>query len=144
MDAKSVKARRDQGRLIVSKMNIDLHNHVIPPAVVDALTRDPARYGTGIEEQDGKRYFNVHGRYAELQPAFYDIDAKVEWMDRSGIDIAGISVGPPIYFYCLQSGDRPRSREARQRRHRADGREASGALARDGAPADAGPGCRDR
>jgi aminocarboxymuconate-semialdehyde decarboxylase len=82
-------------------MNIDLHNHVVPPAIVEALRRDPERYGTGIEERDGKRYFNVHGRYAELQPAFYDIDAKIEWMDRSGIDVAGISVGPPIYFYNL-------------------------------------------
>ena len=82
-------------------MNIDLHNHVVPPAVVEALQRDPARYGTGIEDRDGKRWFNVHGRFAELQPAFYDIDAKIEWMDRSGVDIAGISVGPPIYFYNL-------------------------------------------
>ena len=57
-------------------MNIDLHNHVVPPAVVDALTRNPARYGTGIEEHGGKRYFNVHGRYAELQAAFYDVDGK--------------------------------------------------------------------
>ena len=84
-------------------MNIDLHNHVVPPAIVDALTRNPARYGTGVEEKDGKRYFNVHGRIAELQRTFYDADAKVEWMDRSRIDIAGISVGPPIYFYDLSA-----------------------------------------
>jgi aminocarboxymuconate-semialdehyde decarboxylase len=82
-------------------MNIDLHNHVIPPTVVDALTRDPQRFGMSIEEKGGKRYFNSHGRLAELEPAFYDADAKVEWMDRVGLDIAAISVGPPIYFYWL-------------------------------------------
>ena len=82
-------------------MNIDLHNHVIPPTIVDALTRNPTRYGMNIEEKDGKRYFNSHGRPAELQKVFYDADAKVEWMDRNKLDIAAISVGPPIYFYWL-------------------------------------------
>ena len=37
----------------------------------------------------------------ELVADFYDVDAKFEWMDRKGIDIAAISVGPPIYFYWL-------------------------------------------
>lgn len=82
-------------------MNIDLHNHVIPPSVVDAIARNPDRYGTRIEEKDGKRWFNSHGRLAELQKVFYDADAKVEWMDENQLDIAAISVGPPIYFYNL-------------------------------------------
>jgi aminocarboxymuconate-semialdehyde decarboxylase len=81
--------------------NIDLHNHVIPPAIVDAIARDPERFGTKIEEKDGKRYFNNHGRMTELLADFYDVDAKLAWMDRQGIDIAAISVGPPIYFYWL-------------------------------------------
>jgi aminocarboxymuconate-semialdehyde decarboxylase len=82
-------------------MNIDLHNHVVPPTVVEALAKHPERYGMGIEEKDGKRWFNSHGRLAELAPVFYDADAKVEWMDRNQLDIAAISVGPPIYFYWL-------------------------------------------
>ena len=82
-------------------MNIDLHNHVIPTTVVDAIARDPKCYGTSIEEKDGTRYFNSHGRLAELQPVFYDADAKVAWMDENNLDIAAICVGPPIYFYWL-------------------------------------------
>src|SRR5918912_1468440 len=82
-------------------MNIDLHNHVIPPTIVSALERNPKRFGTSIDEKDGKRWFNSHGRPAELQKAFYDADAKVAWMDENEIDIAAISVGPPIYFYWL-------------------------------------------
>jgi aminocarboxymuconate-semialdehyde decarboxylase len=81
--------------------SIDLHNHVIPPAIVDAITRKPDRFGMKFEEKGGKRYFNAHGRMAELLPEFYDIDAKVAWMDRKGLDIAAISVAPPIYFYWL-------------------------------------------
>lgn len=82
-------------------MNIDLHNHVIPSTVVEAIRRDPERFGTRIDEKDGKLYFNSHGRMTELLPTFCDADAKVEWMDRNQLDIAAISVGPPIYFYWL-------------------------------------------
>ncbi|MGZ5122597.1 MAG: amidohydrolase family protein [Burkholderiales bacterium] len=82
-------------------MNIDLHNHVIPPTVVAALERNPTRYGMSIDDKDGKRYFNSHGRPAELQKVFYDADAKIAWMDENKLDIAAISVGPPIYFYWL-------------------------------------------
>src|SRR6185436_12719463 len=53
--------------------------------------------------KDGKRWFNSHGRPAELQPGFYDADAKVEWMDKNKVDIAAISVGPPIFFYWLSA-----------------------------------------
>jgi aminocarboxymuconate-semialdehyde decarboxylase len=82
-------------------MNYDLHNHVIPPTVIDAISRNPERFGTRIEEKGGKRYFDAHGRMTELLPSFYDVEAKIAWMDRTGLDVAAISVGPPIYFYGL-------------------------------------------
>lgn len=84
-------------------MNIDLHNHVIPPTMIAALERDPDRFGLKIEDKDGKRYFNAHGKLAELQQTFYDADAKVAWMDKVGMDISVLSVGPPIYFYHLSA-----------------------------------------
>lgn len=83
-------------------MNIDLHNHVIPETVIAAIARSPDRYETRIDVKDGKRWFNSHGRLAELQDVFYDADAKVAWMDENRLDIAAISVGPPIYFYNLK------------------------------------------
>ena len=80
----------------------DLHNHVIPPAVVDAIARNPENFGTRIEERDGKRYFDSHGLMTELLPTFCDVEAKIAWMDRVKLDVAAISVGPPIYFYWLK------------------------------------------
>jgi aminocarboxymuconate-semialdehyde decarboxylase len=82
--------------------NFDLHNHVIPETVIQAIRREPEKFSTKIEEKDGKRYFDAHGRLAELLPEFHDADAKVAWMDRVGLDVAAISVGPPIYFYGLK------------------------------------------
>ena len=84
-------------------MNIDLHNHVVPQSVVDAIRRNPGRFGTRIEDRNGQLYFDAHGRMIPLLATFYDIDAKIEWMDRVGLDMAGISVGPPIYFYGIDA-----------------------------------------
>jgi aminocarboxymuconate-semialdehyde decarboxylase len=75
---------------------------MIPPNVVEAITRMPEKFGTRIEDKGGKRYFDAHGRPAELRPEFYDVEAKIAWMDRVGLDVACISVGPPIYFYWLK------------------------------------------
>ena len=79
-----------------------MHNHVIPMPVVNAMERNPQRFGTRIEMRDGKRYFDSHGRMTELLPEFCDIEAKIAWMDRVGMDVSVISVGPPIYFYWLK------------------------------------------
>jgi aminocarboxymuconate-semialdehyde decarboxylase len=80
----------------------DLHNHVIPETVLHAIQQNPDRYGTRIETRNGKRYFDVHGRTAELLPEFHDPEAKIAWMDRAGMDVSVVSVGPPIYFYWLE------------------------------------------
>src|SRR5688572_20157899 len=80
----------------------DLHNHVIPPTVIEAIRRNPDRYGTRIETRDGKQYFDSHGRMTELLPEFHNVEAKIAWMDRVGMDVSVISVGPPIYFYWLK------------------------------------------
>jgi aminocarboxymuconate-semialdehyde decarboxylase len=80
----------------------DLHNHVVPETVVQAIQRNPELFGTRIEERNGKRYFDSHGRMTELLPEFCDVNAKIAWMDRVGMDVCVISVGPPIFFYWLK------------------------------------------
>src|SRR5512134_3024876 len=80
-------------------MTYDLHNHVVPETVVQAIRRHPERYGTRIEDRNGKPYFDAHGRMIELLPEFFDPEAKIAWMDRVGMDVSVISVGPPIFFY---------------------------------------------
>jgi len=84
-------------------MNVDLHNHMIPQGVIDAIRADPKGFGTKIEDRGGETFFNVHGYLAKLIPEFYDADAKIAWMDRVGMDMAGVSVAPPIYFYNLKA-----------------------------------------
>jgi aminocarboxymuconate-semialdehyde decarboxylase len=83
--------------------NVDLHSHVIPPTIIDTIRRDPQRFGIKIEERDGKLYFERRGNKSELLPAFYDVDAKIESMNRMQLDISAISVAPPTFFYGLSA-----------------------------------------
>ena len=80
---------------------IDLHSHVIPRPFLDAIEADPARFQATVEQR-GERRFIVRGSHAvPLDVAFHDADAKVEKMDRLGLDVSVISAGPPAYCYWL-------------------------------------------
>ena len=80
---------------------IDLHTHVIPPTVVEAVRRDPKRYGMQLAERDGRIFFERRGQLREMEREFYDIDAKIAAMDRMRVEISALSVAPPTYFYAL-------------------------------------------
>ena len=81
---------------------IDFHSHVIPETIIAAMRSDPERYATRIDEQSGKRYL-VRGKLRlELLPEFSMAEAKLEAMDRKGIEISVISPGPQVFFYNLK------------------------------------------
>jgi aminocarboxymuconate-semialdehyde decarboxylase len=81
---------------------IDLHSHVIPETIIAAMRADPERYATRIEEHEGKRYL-VRGKLRlELLAEFSVAEAKIEAMDRKGIEISVISPGPQVFFYNLK------------------------------------------
>ncbi|MBI4195545.1 MAG: amidohydrolase [Betaproteobacteria bacterium] len=80
---------------------IDLHSHVIPESIVQAMREAPELYKTRIEGEGDRRKF-VRGKTKfDLVPEFYDADAKVESMDRKKIDISVVSPGPQAFFYGL-------------------------------------------
>src|ERR1700704_2211654 len=84
---------------------IDFHSHVIPETIIEAMRADPERYATRIEEQDGKRYL-VRGKLRlELLAEFSVAEAKLESMDRKGIELSVISPGPQVFFYNLKESD---------------------------------------
>jgi len=81
---------------------IDYHSHVIPETIIAAMRADPQRYATRIEAEAGKRYL-VRGKLRlELLPEFSVAEAKLEAMDRKGIEISVISPGPQVFFYNLE------------------------------------------
>jgi aminocarboxymuconate-semialdehyde decarboxylase len=83
---------------------IDLHSHVIPETIVQAMRENPV-YNTKIEGEGDKRVF-VRGKTRfDLIPEFYDAQAKLESMDRKGLTVSVISPGPQSFFYNLTDAD---------------------------------------
>jgi len=84
---------------------IDFHSHVIPETIIAAMRADPERYATRIEAEAGKRYLARGKLRLELLPEFSVAEAKLEAMDRKGIEISVISPGPQVFFYNLKEAE---------------------------------------
>lgn len=84
-------------------MRIDLHSHVIPPSIVEAIKADPKAFSARVEEpaEAGGLRKIVHdqGYVYPLFNEFFDPEAKLESMDRKGIDRSVISPAPPMFYY---------------------------------------------
>jgi aminocarboxymuconate-semialdehyde decarboxylase len=83
---------------------IDVHSHVLPRELIELIRKKPRDYQMRVEGTGDTEKFvrdDKHGTpiYAE----FFDADAKVEGMDRKGIDISVISVTPVVFFYWLSA-----------------------------------------
>ncbi len=84
---------------------IDTHSHVIPETIIDAMRAQPDLYKTKIGGTRGEYTFTRGKVTFDLIMEFYDADAKVESMERKGLDISYISPGPQIFFYGLRPDD---------------------------------------
>jgi aminocarboxymuconate-semialdehyde decarboxylase len=81
-------------------MRVDLHSHVIPRSMIDAIRRTPAVWGARIErEAAGERVVHDQGYAYPLFAEFFDPDAKVQSMDRRGLDVSVVSPAPPMFQY---------------------------------------------
>src|SRR5688500_13636864 len=85
---------------------IDLHSHVIPTSIIDAIRAEPniyARDKTAIEGE-GREVKLVRGKKKfDIEAENYDVDAKLESMDRKRISVAVISPAPLVFFYNLDA-----------------------------------------
>jgi aminocarboxymuconate-semialdehyde decarboxylase len=81
-------------------MRIDLHSHVIPTRMLEAIMADPVTF-SARGEGDGaeRRIVHAQGYAYPLFPEFFDPAAKLASMDRKGIDISVISPAPPMFYY---------------------------------------------
>lgn len=81
-------------------MRVDVHSHVIPRRVVDAIAERPSAFGARMESDGGRlRVVHDQGYVYPLFPEFYDPEAKLESMDQRGIDVSVISPAPPMFYY---------------------------------------------
>ena len=81
---------------------IDVHSHVLPRELIELIRQRPRDYEMRVEGTGDKEMFvrdDKHG--TPLYAEFFDADAKVDGMDRKGIDISVLSVTPVVFFYWL-------------------------------------------
>jgi aminocarboxymuconate-semialdehyde decarboxylase len=81
-------------------MRIDIHSHVIPARIIDGITRSPSLFAARIEgEAHARKVIHEQGYAYPLFDEFHDPEAKLESMNRKGIDISVISPAPPMFYY---------------------------------------------
>ncbi len=83
---------------------IDVHSHVLPQEMLDALAARPERFQMRyIDDGKHRRVARAGGGGQPVFDEFYDAAAKVAGMDRKGLDVSIISPAPIAYFYWLDA-----------------------------------------
>ena len=81
---------------------IDVHSHVVPAELLEAIERDPKRFQMTIETREGsRRILRDGGQAFPVYPEFSDPAIKVAGMDRKGLDVSFISPAPVVMTYWL-------------------------------------------
>jgi len=85
-------------------LRIDLHSHVVPGEMLQAIERNPARYKMRFEGAgDKRRIVREGGNTFPVFKEFHDPEAKVAGMDRKGLDVSVISTAPTVFCYWLDA-----------------------------------------
>jgi aminocarboxymuconate-semialdehyde decarboxylase len=80
---------------------VDTHTHFIPMELVERVRSGDGPPDVSVQERTGADPLIVHdnGLRYPVFPLFHDATAKLEQMDRDGIDIALISLTPSLLLY---------------------------------------------
>jgi aminocarboxymuconate-semialdehyde decarboxylase len=87
---------------------IDVHAHVIPRRLVEAMRAGSAPDGIRIEEGgSGPVVVHRQGYRYPLLESFFDVTARLAAMDADGIDFALLSPAPPLFLYWIDAREAP-------------------------------------
>ncbi|WP_026851564.1 amidohydrolase family protein [Glaciibacter superstes] len=82
---------------------VDVHSHVIPPVLLQAMREGTAPDGITIEDREsGPWVIHRQGYQYPLLGAFHDVAARLTAMDEAGVDVALISAAPPLFLYWIE------------------------------------------
>ncbi|MBI4246015.1 MAG: amidohydrolase [Candidatus Rokubacteria bacterium] len=85
-------------------MAIDTHAHYIPPGFLEAVEREPARYGVGFERgRDGRVRLAFPGQAPTrpILPALLDLDRRVKDLDAAGVRHQVLATWMDVVGYAL-------------------------------------------
>jgi aminocarboxymuconate-semialdehyde decarboxylase len=81
-------------------LKIDIHSHYLPQEFVDLLAAGESKCQAKLVEKEGGRWVShVQGYTYPLQAGFSNPEERIKDMDRAGLDLAVLSVAPPLFYY---------------------------------------------
>ena len=79
---------------------IDLHSHILPASVVEAIAAEPDTFSARIESEGKSRYVAHDQGFAyPLFDEFVEPEAKIGAMDRKNLDVSVLSPPPTLFYY---------------------------------------------
>jgi aminocarboxymuconate-semialdehyde decarboxylase len=89
---------------------VDTHTHFIPMELVEMLRRGEGPADLSLVEREGEDPLIVHanGLRYPVFPLFHDPQAKLEQMDRDGIDVSVISLSSSLFLYAIDPSETAR------------------------------------
>jgi aminocarboxymuconate-semialdehyde decarboxylase len=79
---------------------VDVHSHFFPDRFLKVLTREGAAHGAHVEEHPaGRIIWSSPRQSARVGPVFYDVAARLEALERWGIDLQALSLSPPMLYW---------------------------------------------
>jgi aminocarboxymuconate-semialdehyde decarboxylase len=88
-------------------LSIDIHAHTVPQEFISELTTEVPAVAPKVFNRDGEWWFEYPGgRLSGPVPAgMFDVDARLEDMDATGVQIQALSVPPPHFNYRLADAE---------------------------------------
>lgn len=81
-------------------MIVDVHSHFFPERFLRVLERDGRAHGTPVEARGAERIvWSSPHQAARIGPVFYDPAARLEALDRWGIQVQALSLSPPMLYW---------------------------------------------
>jgi aminocarboxymuconate-semialdehyde decarboxylase len=78
---------------------IDMHNHFIPPEVIDFLAREGKHFATRIVERDGRRFFLIQETAMRpIDGPISNSETRLADMDHEGITTQAVSCVPFLMY----------------------------------------------
>jgi aminocarboxymuconate-semialdehyde decarboxylase len=85
---------------------IDIHSHYLPPDLVQGARRRPGIDGIRATSEDGRTILtHRQGFRYPIAPELVSLEARIEAMDRRGIDRAIVSLIPMFLFYWIPADE---------------------------------------
>ncbi len=81
-------------------MIVDVHSHFFPERFLRALEREGPAHGVRVEGRGAERIiWNTPHQSARIGPVFYDVPARLDALERWGIQVQALSLSPPMLYW---------------------------------------------